>query len=292
MNFTRHKYIESPDWTSIPDPVASIKYDGAHFFMAFDKQGKPSFISRRMGVSGVFPDRTNKLPHLADIHLPSLSGNVYSVELIHTGTDPLAKESHPAVSGILNSLPDLAKKTQEETGPIRAVLLDVKSPNINTFADKIDHLNKVSGMINKPDLIYLPKFITHIPDIHKLVRTTKEEGREGIIVTSLSKPELNNPRTKIKHYDTYNLKVSKVIQEVDKNGNLKNSAGALEVVDGINKVVCNVGTGFTKEQREEIWRDRQGWLGKLIQVKARKPSASKLISPVYNGLADGNIDTI
>lgn len=290
--FQRHRYLETEGWKNLDDPVASKKYDGAHFYLRFDSNGKPSFISRRQSVKGDYPDRTSKLPHLSDINIPELSSNTYSVELIHTGWDPTKEESHAAVSGILNSLPERAISTQKVTGPIRAVLLDVIHPKLETYKDKLKHLKIVEEKFNKPSFVFMPEISKGKENIDKLINKTKERGGEGVIVTSLTKPEHENPRFKIKHYGTYNLKVKGITQEYDIHGKPKNSAGALVLEDASGKEVCQVGTGLTREMRLDIWNNPSKWIGKLIQVKAMPSTARRLRHPVYNGFADGDIDLV
>lgn len=291
--YQRAKYKEQSSYDDLENPVGSIKRDGSHFVLSFDSEGNPSYISRRESVRGGFPDRTNKLPHLVK-KLPQLANHIYSIELIHTGhnTGEDAIESHPAVSGILNSLPQRALETQKLTGPIRAVLLDVKHPALNTYAEKIEQLKAAEKAFGNTNLFFTPSFKIGKQSIDKLLKDSKDQEREGIIVTSLTKPENENHRVKIKFIQTYNLKVTGIQREFDSKGNPKNSAGALELVDSTGRDVGKVGTGFLKSDREDIWRNKNSWIGKLIQVKAFPSTATKLRSARYNGLADGNIDTI
>lgn len=294
--FQRAKYKTSQekDWTSIPNPVAMLKRDGAHFFLSVDTEGKPHYFSRRESVKGGFPERTSQLPHLASIKLPQYAGHTYSVELIHTGLSKNSPESHPRSSGILNSLAPRAIQTQADTGPVRAVLIDVINPPLSTYKAKLLHMKELEKAVGKPDVLFVDTPAITFPDIVKLINKTKTEGREGVIITSLTEPEQNNTRIKVKHVDHYNLRVSKVIQEVDIRGTLKPSMGALEVVDATGRVVANVGSGFTKAEREEIWKDREKWIGELIQVKTMGllKSEGRLRSPIFNGIADGDIDEV
>ena len=290
--FERHKYLDTGAWKDLKDPAGSIKYDGSHFYLNFNSEGKPSYISRRLSVKGTYPDRTVKLPHLSDVSLPELSGKAYSVELIHSGWDPEGKESHAAVSGILNSLPEKAIATQKVTGPVRAVLLDVIDPSFHTYKDKMEHLKIVESMFDKPGLVITPKIVIGHDNVHKLISDTENQGREGIIVTSWEKPETENPRFKIKHYGTYNLLVSGITQEYDIHGNPKESAGALILKDASGKEVCQVGTGLTRETRIDIWKNPKKWIGKLIQIRAMPSTARRLRHPVYNGFADGELDLV
>lgn len=291
--YQRAKYKEGVPLETIKDPVGSKKFDGAHFFLEFKEDGSPRYISRRESVKGGFPDRTEKLPHLVK-SLPQFAGNVYSVELIHTGhnTGQDAIESHPAVSGILNSLASKAIETQKLIGPVRAVLLDVKSPNLQTYGEKIEHLKTVEQAFGDSNLLFVPEIKIGLDNVKKLVEDTKVRGEEGIIATSLTTPESDNYRVKIKHINTYNLRVVDMQQEVDINGKLKDSMGALVLADATGRIVGKVGTGFTREERIQAWKNKSAWLGKLIQVQAMTPTASQIRSARYNGFADGNIDTI
>ncbi len=294
MEYKRHRYIEdNTRIEKIQDPMASRKYDGASYFMHFDEKGIPAFISRRQGVKGDFPNRTVKLPQLSH-SLPDYANQTFHVELIHTGRD-LSKdavESHPAVSGILNSLPDRALETQKREGPVRAVLLDVLNPKLSTYKEKLEYMKKLESSYNKPDLLFTPDWVFGHEDIQKLVDETKKREYEGVIVTSASSPETNNPRLKVKHKDTWNIKVVDIAQEIDTKGNPKESMGALIVADRTGRIVANVGTGFTRDLRKEVWLNKDKWLGRLIQVKAMTPTAHRLRAPAYNGLPDGAWDIV
>lgn len=293
--YSRANYKEHVPLELISNPVASKKYDGAHYFMQVGPTGSIRFISRRESVKGGFPDRTEKVPHLVTSPLPQYAGNVYNVELIHSGNSKSNKESHAAVSGILNSLAPKAIETQALTGPVRAVLLDVVHPALSTFQDKASHLKEVEKALNKPDLIFAPVFVTGSSKIEEEIKRTKASGEEGVVITSLTTPESSNFRVKIKHKNTYNLKVVGITQEVDKNGIPKQSAGALVVADSTNRVVGSVGTGFTKELRKEIFDNQPKWMDAIIQVVAMdstKAVDGKLRMPVYNGLGDGEIDKV
>jgi len=294
--FARHKYRDDMTLDDFKDPVGSIKYDGGHYYVKFDNEGRPSFISRRQSVKGHYPDRSSSLPHLSQIQLPEYRNNIYSTELIHSGWDKGARESHSTVSGILNSLPPKAHSTQKAIGPIRAVLLDVIHPKLDTYGEKINHLKELEERAGKPDILFTPNLKIGHSDILDLIQTTRNEGREGVIVTSLTTPETNNPRLKIKHLQTYNLKVIGMEQEEDIHGNPKESMGALKLADATGRYVGKVGTGFTREDRIEMWKNRNNKartvIGELKQVKAMSPQASALRSAVYNGDADGDLDTV
>lgn len=294
--FQRHFYVDSSkqDWTKIPDPVATKKYDGAHYFMRVEPDGSLRYFSRRQSVKGHFPERTSQLPQLTDRKLPHLAGNVYSVELIHTGKSKNAVESHPQVSGILNSLPEKSIATQKDTGPVRAVLIDVINPPLPTYRDKLLHLKGVEDAFNRPDLMFVPTPEINRGGIVNLIDSTRRRGEEGAIVTSLNAPESSNKRVKIKHFVTYNLRISGILQERDVKGNLKNAMGAVTLVDRSGREVGAVSSGFSRAQREDALKHEADWIGRLIQVRSvgLGSAGGRLRHPIYNGDADGELDLL
>lgn len=289
MTFERNKYKDaSPGLVFTDDDVASIKYDGANFFVPFDSEGRPRFFSRRESVKpGVgYPDRTESLPHLADVRLPQLAGHLYNVELIHTGHSRSNIESHRQVSGILNSLPLRARVTQEALGPIRAVIHNVVNPEFSSREAAISHMRDVAAAWGKPELVYVPEYARGPEAINALIESTKRHGREGVIVASLSKPA-SSPLIKVKHKIHHNLLVVGQTEAVDKHGQRKPGVmGALDVADASGKVVGSVGTGFSANQRKE------DWVGRRIQVESMGLAAQRLRMAVYNGDADGDIDLV
>lgn len=292
--YNRAKYKDDNKLSleSIEDPVGSIKYDGGSYFMQVQPDGDLKFFSRRESVKGHFPERSAQLPHLTDKKIPEFAGHVVNVELIHTGHSKEDPENHAAASGILNSLPEKAIATQKLTGPIRAVMFDVIHPRLNTYEEKLNHIHKIEKALGKPNLIFKVDAKIGLDSINKLIAETAAQGREGVVVTSLSKPEDKNTRLKIKHFKTYNLRVTGITQEIDIRGNPKNSAGALELADATGRNVGKVGTGLTRDLRQEIYANPKAWIGKLIQVKAMDPTANKLRHPIYNGEADGELDIV
>lgn len=286
----RHAYREHvPEkLETIENPVASTKYDGANFYIRFNEIGQPKFISRRLSVKGTEIDRTAQLPHLASIALLNHAGDILNAELIHNGFKKDAPESHGNVSGILNSLPERAIRTQKETGPVRAVLFDVINPPLPTYKQKIEYLKKIEKEAGKPSVFFVPKFATGIKAIENLLEENKKKKHEGVIITSLTAPEDGNPRYKAKNVETYNLRVTGITRLINIKGEPQNKMGALVVEDCNGNEVANVGTGFTDALRKEIWENQKGWIGRIINVKTFGLAARRLRGPVFNGDADVN----
>lgn len=294
--FQRAKYKANKDtpWYSIPNPVATRKYDGGHDFLTIDAKGNQSYYSRRPSVKGGFPEHTQKIPHISSKKLPEFAGQVFSVELIHTGHSKDNVESHPKVSGISNSLVPRAIQTQKDTGPVRAVLIDVINPVLPTYRDKLLHMKSLQDKFGNPDLLFVAHPAVGHEDIVKLIDETHRQGREGVIVTSLTEPEHKNPRIKVVHKTNLNLRVTGMTEEVDIQGKPKGSMGSLEISDASGRHVGNVGSGFDKQTRLEAFKEPEKWIGQLVQVTSRGISGpgGKLIAPVYNGFADGDPDLV
>lgn len=291
--FERAKYKEDSktDWTQIPDPVATVKRDGGHYFMNVEHDGALRFFSRRQSVKGNFPERTVQLPQLTDKKLPKFAGQTFSVELIHTGTNPKGLESNIRLTGILNSLPAKSIATQELTGPVRAVLLDVINPGLTTYKDKLLHMKQVQESFKKPDLLFVQDPVIGIKNISRLIESTKKHGQEGVIITSLNTPESKNPRIKIVHKGHLNLVITKIIPEISMAGQVKDRMGAVEVADRTGRIVATLG-GFSAADKEDAFKNPKNWIGRLIQVRSRGLTGpgGRLRNPVYGGAADGDID--
>lgn len=288
----RYKEPGRSGWESLENPVGTYKYDGASYFLVVGEDGSLRYYSRRPSVRGGYPDRTESLPQLTAKKLPELAGRVYNVELIHTGHSPDAPESHPAVSGILNSLPEKSRRTQAETGPVRAVVHNVVTPKLSTYREKLEEMKKLEDAYGAPGVLRSVRPAIGVKEIQDLLASTKTGKREGVIVTSLTAPEEENTRVKVKHQEYYNLKVVGFQEEKDILGRPKNSLGSLVVADRSGAVVANVGTGLSEEMRREVWGNKKSWLGRLIQVKTMGLAERRLRAPVYNGEADGELDRV
>lgn len=289
------KYVEK-DWRDLQDPVGSKKYDGAHYTLTVQPTGEFTYHSRLKGVNGTHPEKSDRIPHLNDRPLPQYAGAEFSVELIHTGFNPAHPERHNLLSGILNSLPERAVATQEKIGPVRAVLLNVKkSPGVdlNSFEDKISYMQQFAKDFGKPDLLFPPNYARGKDAIQELATSLKKDKQEGVIVTSGSAPEQSNIRYKEKNFQTYNLKISGFQQEQSILGQPKPQVGAFKVSDATNREVAKC-SGMDHTIRKDAYENPSSWIGKLIQVKALPPlnPGGRLRSPVYNGDADGNLDTV
>ena len=75
---------------------------------------------------------------------------------------------------------------------------------------------------------------------------------------------------KVKRFYTMDLKITEVVEG---DGRLKGTLGAL-VVEYKNNTV-NVGSGFTDEQRNYLWNNREQIVGCIVEVKYKEVSIDK-----------------
>lgn len=292
---SRHTYKDG-DWSHLENPVLTHKLDGANFILKVENDGSLKYYSRRPSVKGHYIERSEQLPQLTKKKLPQYAGNEMTVELIHTGHQKHDQEKHSVLSGILNSKKERSLETQRLTGPVRAALIDVKSPEINTYLEKIKYLQQVARDYGNDEVMFTPELHVGKEAINRYLALTKARKDEGGIITDLHLPESENPRFKVKHQQYYNLKVSGQVPAISIHGEVKPEMGALLLEDAAGKHVGKVGTGFTREERQHAHANPEDWKGKLIQVKAMGPAGSNrqglLRAPVYNGDADGDIDIV
>lgn len=150
----------------------------------------------------------------------------------------------------------------------------------------VDRLNKTIKYIdkmqaeNKKDIPI--KSITKRPFwyqgtvTHDLLMDMVEEcdrlGKEGIMInSSIASWEGKRSNNILKLKKTLIADV-RIIGFVAGDGKHKGRLGALEVeFDYKNKKnICSIGTGFSDEEREEIWQNQKDYLGKIIEVNYQK----------------------
>ena len=124
-----------------------------------------------------------------------------------------------------------------------------------------------------------------LDDVMRAYDKLIESGYEGIIVRHCQAPyeikrSLYVMKFKGKKEDDYEILGS--IEEVDKEGISKNSLGALVCKSGDGNLF-NVGTGFTADERKELWTIRESLPGNVAKVKYQHLTTGKQVPrfPVF-----------
>ena len=103
--------------------------------------------------------------------------------------------------------------------------------------------------------------------------------REGIV----SFPDRGKP-SKVKPFNEYDVVIKNILEGTGKH---KGRAGAIEYarMNNPDKIVGRVGTGMSDELRDQMWKDREDWMGRRARIKAfREGDTGALYGPVFLAL--------
>ena len=105
-----------------------------------------------------------------------------------------------------------------------------------------------------------------------LVNECDKQGKEGIMINSSMGSWEGKRSDKILKLKKNLIADVRIIGFIAGDGKHKGRLGALEVeFDYKNKKnICSIGTGFSDEEREEIWQNQKDYLGKIIEVNYQK----------------------
>lgn len=182
-----------------------------------------------------------------------------------------------------------------------------------SYIKRISNLVLFNGSHNNTSFIEIirPIYINNLRQLHKF-----EEGClgllfEGVMLRSLDSPYKEGRSTFNEHYllklkrfekdeavikDFEELRHNMNIQEIDNFGLAKRSKceanlvgaatlGAIIVIDSKTNLEFRIGSGFTEEQRAEIWRNKELYLGKAVIYKHQKYGKKDLPRiPVFIGM--------
>jgi len=144
----------------------------------------------------------------------------------------------------------------------------------------------LNDKIFKGPLIGTPYWIAEdLEDIMRIYDHLIELGYEGIIVRNLHAPYIRKRsiwvmKFKPKKEDTY--EITGYTEEISKSGNPKGSLGAIICASGDGSTF-QVGSGFTREQRDNLWRDRESLEKYSIRVQYQHLSVGRKVPrfPVF-----------
>lgn len=154
--------------------------------------------------------------------------------------------------------------------PIPFVDRLMKSVN---YVDKMKINNKgeipIKSITSRP--FWYQGFVTH-EKLIKLVDECDRQGKEGIMINSSVAPWEGKRSNYILKLKKNLIADVKIIGFIEGDGKNKDKLGALEVEFDYENMTnsCFIGTGFTDEERIEIWNNQDYYLGKIIEVKYQK----------------------
>jgi len=130
------------------------------------------------------------------------------------------------------------------------------------------YLQRLSG--SEKIKIVKTKLCSTLLEVEEAYREFLDHGYEGIVIRNpkgLYKRSRSTDLMKLKPRQELEALVEGVFQQKNKNGQLKNALGGVECYHSGSQRRFEVGTGFTKEERERFWANPELVIGKLIEVE-------------------------
>lgn len=228
---------------------------------------------------GEFKSRQNKLfsglEHIIkDIESLRLGeGYFIDGELIRNNKDNIPdNENFRLTTSILNS--------DSDKSDIKFVIFDIitnedflNKESKSTFSERLEMIEAMKTQrLNNVDFAPIYYTGTDHSQIEDLLDVVDKKGLEGLMCLRDMpyKCKRNNGILKVKKFSTVDC-VIKGYEEGDSK--YKGMLGAFIVEYKGNSV--NVGSGFTDEQRQELWEIRDNMIGKILEVKYKEESMDK-----------------
>jgi ATP-dependent DNA ligase len=143
------------------------------------------------------------------------------------------------------------------------------------------HRRLQSLALNTGDTIQLPPLWS---DYDAAKNHALDNNEEGLILKRMDAPYEFDKRSSswVKHKfdaETVDLVVAGFEEG---EGKASGTLGKVELETSDGVYVGNSGSGFTDEERDEIWQNKQEWLGRCIEIEARGlGTEDKLRMPIY-----------
>jgi bifunctional non-homologous end joining protein LigD len=259
-----------------PNLICEEKLDGSRYILQFDKNGHPKLTSRRTSVkTGKLVDKTHNLMGFITFASYELRNSVVDGEIC-------GGNSFENTVSVMGSSPDNAQEILKAGMKIRYHVFDILyykgkdlrgCPLVTRKAYLKQLINELPPKIRK-NWVYLEPIENSKKSFDRIVK----QGGEGVVLKRLSslyaEGKRNKDWIKVKKFSTYD---AIIIGYHPGTGKYKSLFGALLVgqyVDSKLQEVARV-SGMTDEQRTTIWKNKDKFLGTVIEFKAQNPTKAK-----------------
>jgi len=273
-------------WTS-DQYVGEQKLDGSRYTLHVEVGGNRFTSRHESKKTGLFTEKTDNIPHLRDLFVNenedvNLEGCIFDGEIVRGNLCSKSSE----VTKIMGALPEKAVSLQRETGWVdyyvfdilydkgkdirslpyesrRAILLDYLSP----LADPTKHLNIIP--------------VEH-QDKEQFYQDIIAQGGEGVILKDVKAPYAKN-WAKVKRVATWDViitgfeeptKITKKVSGEESTSRFYDNGwiGAIVCGQWFGGKLINFGScsGMEDALREEISRNREAYLGRVIEIEAQE----------------------
>lgn len=260
------------------------KIDGVRCFVV--KNDRDVHFYNRSGIE--ITDLIELLPTIQELKAPDILGDSYCIdgELYAIGD---FKESKDGYKATIERSRIKGNKTGLKLRAFDFLLPDEYKNKIGTeeYHERRAFLEMIGELNNSPFFEVLPTLYVGEMDeeiIDKIAHEQIEKGEEGVMINDLNacyQFKRSDVLMKYKLFDDYDLTVTGFEEGEGKN---KGTLGAI-LVD-YKGFLVKVGSGFSDELRNEIWNNKEEWLGRTIIVKAFESTSNQqggesLRFPVY-----------
>ncbi|WP_101773548.1 ATP-dependent DNA ligase [Peptostreptococcus faecalis] len=252
--------------------VVSEKIDGVRCAIIKDKDGNVSMFSRQ-GKEIFGLDELKEI--FKSDKVPSA---VYDGELLHMGVFDTEEERFQKTCSVIN----LKLSDKKDISFIAFDKVDVEdffegysdAPYIDRHNDLINTLSTLDSNIvfTTEDMdFYRVGKVSHF-QLMEMLEECDDMGKEGIMINLADAPYKGMRTDAILKLKKDLIADVRIVDFIEGNGKNKGVLGSLVVefrYDGIPNR-CNVGSGFTEDERYDIWNNKEYYLNKIIEVKYQK----------------------
>lgn len=249
--------------------IVQEKSDGLRIIVTVNNSGDVQFRTRN-GKSMDFP---SLVPEFS-----KFIGKAFDGEALVAGPDGSILDRKTG-NGILNSI---QKGDLSQEPNVRLVLWDMMSydafmsgKDATPYSVRFRNLELAIPTFGGKCILQDSKTVSSLEEVEQIFRQKLAEGKEGVILKEPNSPyetKRVNHQLKFKAELTADLRIIGVEEGTGKNvGKL----GALVLTSGDGAVEVNVGTGFSDAQREEFWNNKDGLIGRIVEVNYNETITSK-----------------
>lgn len=265
-----------PESRGRPDnPVAQKKVDGYRILIHFDN-GEVTAFSRRMN------DVTESLPELEELSLDDGRFIIDAEVIAENG-------SYSDTSSRVGRDAENVERDVEMNFKLFDVIhadfpFDVEYDTDRTWEQPYHIRYKILQAIHIAISDDRTEVLDYTEDIEAALDEAAELGHEGIIVKDLESTYEFGKRSsswqKVKLDDeTVDVKVTGFVEG---EGRMSGTLGKVRIETGDGVHVGYSGSGFSDEQRDEIWENQDDWMDRTIEVEARGlGTQDKLRMPIF-----------
>ena len=272
----KYKVIDEPSDFSDKNKVIQPKVDGAHTIFHLKSNGLNRIYSYRNRKNDNTPiEHTHQLPGIRDMVVPKeLNNTILRGEVYATKDDkPVAAER---VGGMLNATIMNSLRKQREEGKLKPYIFDIvkyhgKNVEKEPYKEKLNLIQRIAKALPKLKAAETAVTAEEKRKILDLIKSKKHpDTKEGIVEWDLNAPT-GDPK-KLKLRDTHDVFIREVFQAKEQStGKPKEEAGGFRYSwTPRGRIVGNVGTGFSREKRKDMWSHPEDYVGRIARVKTQE----------------------